>query len=275
MSTHQAPRADDHVTRQTALMGRIVALLASADDQGMGVDMKQLVSALAAADKLDEAAAIFSEYLAALDANPDDLFFDESVAVAAYMLAAVYLKQARLADAEAAMRRATACFAEALKSMDGHFAVLSSFSDALTQCRMLADALDAALGIETAVAFTDFVATCIRATCLGASGPQCGPFLSAAAARRRRHFCAFPECAVRSGLRTCAACGLVKYCTSEHQRGDWRAHKAECVRNRVAPAAAAAAETVSVIAVDYGAAATPAGGAETIVSTMPEENAEK
>jgi hypothetical protein len=253
-------------------MSRIVALLAAADGQGMGADMKQLVAALAAADKLDQAAAIFCDYLAALDANPDDLFFDESVAVAAYMLAAVYLKQARLADAEATMRRSLACFAEALKSMDGHFAVLSSFADALSQCRLLADGLDAAMGISAAVAFTDFAASCIRATCLGASGPQCGPFLSAAAARRRRHFCAFPECAAQSGLRTCAACGLVKYCTPEHQRGDWRAHKAECVRNRVAPAGALAAATESAAAIDPAAATRPASGPETIASPTGDSN---
>ncbi len=41
--------------------------------------------------------------------------------------------------------------------------------------------------------------------------------------------CAFCEATGSSvKLNTCAGCGLVKYCSREHQRSHWKTHKADC-----------------------------------------------
>jgi hypothetical protein len=39
--------------------------------------------------------------------------------------------------------------------------------------------------------------------------------------------CALPSCS-KAAKRKCAACKSLGYCSREHQRADWKAHKKEC-----------------------------------------------
>ena len=41
--------------------------------------------------------------------------------------------------------------------------------------------------------------------------------------------CALPSCS-EAAKQKCAACGSLGYCSREHQRSDWKAHKVECQR---------------------------------------------
>jgi len=40
--------------------------------------------------------------------------------------------------------------------------------------------------------------------------------------------CALPKCD-KPGVKTCARCRIARYCCREHQKGDWKRHKKECV----------------------------------------------
>ena len=39
--------------------------------------------------------------------------------------------------------------------------------------------------------------------------------------------CGKPSCGVEATKR-CTACGVVGYCSREHQKSHWKTHKAEC-----------------------------------------------
>ena len=49
--------------------------------------------------------------------------------------------------------------------------------------------------------------------------------------------CALPSCS-DAAKQKCAACKSLGYCSREHQRSDWKAHKTECQRIAKAEAAA-------------------------------------
>lgn len=51
--------------------------------------------------------------------------------------------------------------------------------------------------------------------------------------------CAAPGCSATHGLRLCAGCHAVRYCSEACSRAHWRVHKAECRRLQAARAAAA------------------------------------
>ena len=48
--------------------------------------------------------------------------------------------------------------------------------------------------------------------------------------------CALPSCS-EAAKQKCAACKSLGYCSREHQRSDWKAHKKECQRIVTAEAA--------------------------------------
>ena len=50
--------------------------------------------------------------------------------------------------------------------------------------------------------------------------------------------CANPDCGATGGLRRCAGCATVRYCSKECARAHWRARKAECRRLQAEQAAA-------------------------------------
>ena len=52
--------------------------------------------------------------------------------------------------------------------------------------------------------------------------------------------CAAPGCGATSGLRRCAGCATVRYCSAACSRAHWREHRAECRRLQAEQAAAAA-----------------------------------
>ena len=67
----------------------------------------------------------------------------------------------------------------------------------------------------------------------GAAGRETAPETApegkdAAMAAPRR--CGFPSCSAAAGEATkkCTACGAMWYCSRDHQRGHWKAHKVEC-----------------------------------------------
>ncbi len=46
--------------------------------------------------------------------------------------------------------------------------------------------------------------------------------------------CAYPKCeSATVELKNCAACREVQYCTKEHQKNDWKRHKADCLSSKV------------------------------------------
>ena len=56
--------------------------------------------------------------------------------------------------------------------------------------------------------------------------------------------CANPSCgASGAGLRRCADCGSVLYCSAACQRAHWKAHKAECRRLQAAAVAGSSGST--------------------------------
>ena len=50
------------------------------------------------------------------------------------------------------------------------------------------------------------------------------------AAKATLRQCGFPSCAAAAAAVTkkCTACGAMWYCSRDHQRGHWKAHKVEC-----------------------------------------------
>ena len=70
--------------------------------------------------------------------------------------------------------------------------------------------------------------------------------------------CGFPSCMVEATKR-CTGCKVAFYCSPEHQRGHWKAHKPECRRRRGKTKAAEAAAPV------MAAGAADRAGTETVV----------
>ena len=69
--------------------------------------------------------------------------------------------------------------------------------------------------------------------------PSAGPPTLATQPPRPPRVCAAPGCGATSGLRLCAGCTTVRYCSEACSRAHWREHRAECRRLRAERAAAA------------------------------------
>lgn len=78
------------------------------------------------------------------------------------------------------------------------------------------------------------------------SGPEAEQENLPQPARPLRRICAAPGCGATRGLKCCAGCCVVRYCSTECQRKHWPAHGGECRRLQAERAAAAAAVHASI-----------------------------
>lgn len=62
------------------------------------------------------------------------------------------------------------------------------------------------------------------------------PHLAPADAAPPPRTCAAPGCTATRGLKRCAGCGVVRYCSTACSYADWQEHRPECRRLRAAVA---------------------------------------